>query len=233
MDSLLGIDWREAWIERSKARNKPSDRSCWDERSQDFKEHSGVSAYTDIFLQYLNLEPGQSVLDVGSGPGTISIPLALGGHSVVAADFSAGMREAARKRAMDLQLTNFEVVALDWNEDWEQAGIKPKSVDVAIASRSTMVDDLGDAIMKLDRTARNKVAISMVTEYSPRGFKALGSAQDGCKQHLPDYIYGVNLLLQWGAYPELRFIDTTYGNGADMEDKLVRWAYISWKTFLA
>jgi len=229
VDTLLGIDWREAWLEREKKRNKAAQSSCWDERSQDFKEHSGVSAYTDIFLQYLDLEPGQSVLDMGSGPGTVAIPLALRGHRVVAADFSPGMREVALQRAHEQGLKDFEVKALDWNEDWQVAGIKPKSFDVVIASRSTMVDDLGAAFEKLDLTARSKVALTMVTEYGPKGYKPLGSEQDGCAEYLPDYIYGVNLLLQMGIHPELRYIETTHGNCPDMEGKLVRWAYLSWE----
>ncbi|MDR2036010.1 MAG: methyltransferase domain-containing protein [Coriobacteriales bacterium] len=228
MESLLGIDWRWAWIEFNRLRNKPGDTDYWDDRSKDFKEHSGVSDYTDIFIRYLKLTPGQSVLDMGSGPGTIAIPLAKQGHPVIAADFSAGMRQMAQQRAEELGLAGFEVRALDWNEDWVAAGIQPKSVDVAIASRSTMVDDLGDALMKLDKTARHKVALTMVTEYSPRGFKALGSVQGACKSYLPDYIYGINILLQLGIYPQLRYIDTIHGNGGETENKLVRWAFISW-----
>jgi len=228
MDSLMGIDWRKAWIERDKTRTKAADNVSWDERSKDFKENCGLSDYTDIFVKYLDLEPGQTVLDMGSGPGTIAIPLAKQGHQVIAADFSAGMRNSAQERADESGLTNLTVKALDWNEDWEAAGIMPKSVDVAIASRSTMVEDLGDAFFKLNRTARSKVALTMVTEYGPKGFKALGSKQEGCESYLPDYIYGVNLLLQWGFYPELRYINTIHGNGGAMEGKLIRWAFISW-----
>jgi len=232
MDTLLGIDWRQAWIEQNKTRQIAAESSVWDERSKDYKDHSGISDYRDLFIKYLDLKDSQSVLDMGSGPGTIAIPLAQKGHQVIAADFSAGMREIARQRATELGLANLQVKALDWNQDWPAAGIKPKSVDVAVASRSTIVDDLGDAFIKLDTTARAKVAITMVTEHSPKGFKALGSTQEGCKEYLPDYIYGINLLLQWGGYPELRFIDTVHGNGLKMQDKLVRWAFITWQPFL-
>jgi hypothetical protein len=166
---------------------------------------------------------------MGSGPGVLAIPLAREGHPVIAADFSPGMRQAALARAQEEQLDNLQVKALDWNEDWIKAGIKPKSVDVAIASRSTMVDDLADAFLKLDRTARSKVALTMVTEYEPKGHKPLGSQQGGREPHVPDFVFGVNLLLQLGAYPELRYIDITQGKGQESKAHFVRWAYLTWK----
>lgn len=229
MESLEGVDWRKAWIERDKKRRAPDDKSYWDARSQAFKENSGKSRYTNIFIHYLSLEPGLSVLDMGSGTGALAIPLAKAGHPVLSADFSAGMRKAALDNANKEGLTNFEVKALDWNEDWEVAGVTPKSVDVALASRSTIVEDLGDALLKLDRTARKKVAITMTTEFSPRGYKPRGGTLDGSDPYIPDYIYGMNVLFQMGAFPELRYIDTTHGNGGEMEDRLVRWAYMAWE----
>lgn len=231
MNNLLGIDWRKAWIERDKRRQKPGDSACWDERSQSFKEHSGVSLYTDIFLDYLELEPEQSVFDMGSGPGTLALPLAKAGHRVIAADFSAGMRSAAEERIQEAGVKNIEVIALDWNDDWEAQGIRPKSVDVAIASRSTIVDDLGDALTKLNTVARSKVALTMTTEYGPKEYKPRGSKQAEGDEYLPDYIYCLNILFQMGAYPELRYIDTMRGNGGEMEGRLVRWAFITWKPF--
>lgn len=231
MDSLLGVDWREAWRGRDERRPEAGNSAYWDERSKDFKSHSGLSKYTDIFLDYLKLAPGESVLDMGAGPGTIALPLAEAGHSVIAADFSAGMRQAAEERARERGLSSkLKVMKLDWNEDWEAQGIKQKSVDVAVASRSTMVKDLADALAKLDRTARRKVALTMTTEYGPKGFKARGSKEDECDEgYVADYIYCLNILLQRGAYPELRYIDTTHGNGGEREGQLVRWAFIAWK----
>lgn len=229
MDSLLGIDWREAWLENSRKRADPGSSACWDERSREYREHSGRSSYTATFLEYLAIRPGQSILDMGSGSGTLAVPLARDGHQVIAADFSAGMRQAALERVQDEGLATMRVMELDWEDNWEEAGIASKSVDVAIASRSTIVEDLADAFMKLDRTARQKVAVTMVTEYGPKGYKPLGSAQEGIEQYVPDFVFGLNLLLQMGAYPELRYIDTLRGNGGAMEDRLVRWAYLSWE----
>ena len=228
MDSLMETDWQQAWRERSKKNFEVKDCAYWDGRAKEYNKHAGKSAYARTFIAYLNLEYKQSVLDMGCGPGTIAIPLAKAGHTVIAADFSPEMRKTTGEQAEAEGLKDFRVVALDWNDNWEDAGIMPKSIDIALASRSTMAPDLVEAFMRLDRTARNKVAISMRTEFTPRGHLQRGSVSTTEKPYIPDYIFGMNVLFQMGASPELRYIDTKLGNGGQMEGKLVRWAYISW-----
>lgn len=61
----------------------------------------------------LELEPGMLVLDMGCGPGRVTIPLAqkLGSQGkVVAVDIQSGMLERARARAVAARLNNIEFV---------------------------------------------------------------------------------------------------------------------------
>jgi SAM-dependent methyltransferase len=233
LERLEGTDWRAAWVERSKRRRRPDDRSYWDDRSQEFRKHSGRSEYADAFMGMLGLTPGQSVFDMGCGAGTLALPLAEAGHPVVAADFSAGMRTALAERAQSKGLSNLSVLALSWTDDWQDAGLASKSVDVAFASRSIMVEDLWDVLAKLDEVARHKVAVTVATEHSPRGYKPLGSAAEGLDCYLPDYLYVMGVLWQMGANPELRYIDTIRPGTTDpelgSESIPIRWAFISWK----
>lgn len=230
VEDLLGVDWRQAWREREQARRAPDDVQVWDERAQEFAEHAGISEYADTFLTLLDLEPGLSVLDMGCGSGTLAIPLAQQGHEVLAADFSTGMLQCLRDAAKREGLGLIGSIQVDFNASWEQweaAGIGAGCVDVAIASRSTMVDDLGAAFEKLERAARRRVAVTMATEYSPRGVKRLGQCAAGEAPYVPDYVFGVNILLQRGRYPELRYIDS-HKPDEDGAPRLVRWAFLSW-----
>ncbi|MDR1013766.1 MAG: methyltransferase domain-containing protein [Coriobacteriales bacterium] len=233
LEHLEGTDWRAAWVERSRRRRKPDACAYWDDRAREFRRHSGRSEYADAFLAMLDLAPGQSVLDMGCGTGTLALPLAEAGHPVTAADFSEGMRTALAERARSAGIGGLNVLPLSWTDDWQGAGLAPKSADVAVASRSIMVEDLWDALMKLDAVARHKVAVTVATEYSPRGYKALGSAAEGLACYLPDYLYVMGILWQMGANPELRYIDTTRPGTADpelgSESIPIRWAFISWK----
>jgi SAM-dependent methyltransferase len=229
-ERLLGVDWREAWCEHNRARHKPDGPEYWDGRAKSFSGHAGTSPYSNIFIDYLALQQDQHILDMGSGSGTLAIPLARAGHTVFAVDFSAGMLETLKESARQEGLVNVRTALLDFNvswKDWETAGITEDCVDVALASRSTMVEDLWEAFCKLERAARTKVAVTMATEFGPRGTKRMKASDEGELLFVPDFIFAVNLLLQMGRYPELRFIDS-YKTDEQGLPQTIRWAFISW-----
>jgi SAM-dependent methyltransferase len=230
MEDLYGVDWRHAWIERNRARRTPDGVQYWDGRAQEFSRHANASPYADTFISYLALEPQQRILDVGSGSGTLALPLARAGHEVYAVDFSPEMLAVLERAAAKEGLTNIHTALLDFNapwEIWERTGITEDAVDVALASRSTMVADLAQAFTKLARAARAKVAVTMATEYGPRGIKRLGERRDGGMPYIPDFIFALNLLLQMGHHPQLRYIDSEKPDEQG-QLRLIRWAWLSW-----
>jgi SAM-dependent methyltransferase len=234
LEQVRAFDWRGAWIVHNKARKAPDCVALWNERAKEFSRKAGGSPYAGMFIDSLGLEPCQRVLDMGSGGGTLAIPLARAGHKVFAADFSPRMLEVLEHSAQQEGLDNIRTALLDFNapwEAWEAAGIAEGCVDIALASRSTMVDDLGEAFAKLERAARTKVAVTMATEFSPRAEQSREEgAEDGVRRAapaLPDYIFAVNLLFQMRRYPELRFIDS-YKTSDAGQPQLIRWAFIAW-----
>jgi hypothetical protein len=97
--------------------------------------------------------------------------------------------------------------------------------DVAIASRSLIVEDLQGAMEKLQRHASRRVVLSAMVGDGPRDRRIIEAA--GRKfTNGADYIVVVNLLRQMGIYANLTFICSdlarTYG---DIEDALdgMRW----------
>jgi len=233
IENLLGVDWRQAWIERENVRKLPDDVRVWNERSKDYAKNAGISPYTSTFLEYLLPESGSSILDVGCGSGTLAIPLARQGHTVFAVDFSTGMLNALKDAVEKEDLAGIHCLQLDFNapwSEWEAVGITSDCVDIAIASRSTIVKNLWAAFEKLERAARSRVAITIATEYGPRGTKYLGESIEGGSPYIPDHIYAINILMQMGRYPTLRYIDsvkTDQGN----TPRLTRWAFITWDTY--
>ncbi|MDR1068138.1 MAG: methyltransferase domain-containing protein [Clostridiales Family XIII bacterium] len=186
-----------------------------------------TSDYARAFLAGLDLAPGDSVFDMGSGTGALALPLAERGHRVVCGDFSPGMRAALKKRAEESGLSHrISVIAVRWEDDWQSAGIAPKSVDIAIASRSIIVHDLGDALEKLESVAKRRAAITIPTRFGPRAEHQVGDTVYGIP-YLPDFIYAANILFDRGRHPELSYIDaqkTTECGG----QRLIRWAFLRW-----
>lgn len=201
------LDWNELW--RAEVVRKWPDldqrAEYWNRRAATFAKDHPLSPYTRILLDILAPEPHWSVLDVGCGTGTLAIPLAQRVARVTAMDFSSAMIERLLRRSSDLGLQNLQALHAGWEDDWDRLSIGTH--DVAIASRSLVVEDLEAALRKLDRSARHRVYITSTVGDGPldrRAMEALGRTfHQG-----PDYIYVYNLLHQMGIYANITILDT-------------------------
>src|SRR5262245_33543695 len=65
-----------------------------------------------VIVEHLALQPGMVVLDVGCGPGRLSVPIAekVGYGEVVAVDIQPGMLQRAQEKARKANLTNIRFV---------------------------------------------------------------------------------------------------------------------------
>ena len=229
MNPICDIDWRELWIERDRKRKLPDGPEYWDGRAHEFSRyHEGdqMSKYSDTFLSYLGLAPGESVFDMGCGNGGIALPLARAGHPVVACDFSPKMLEVLTGNCVQSGIKGITTHLMAWTDDWESLGVTTKCVDVAVASRSIMVQDLWAALERLSSVARRKVAITLATDFGPHATCRLGDIVDGIS-YLPDYLYALNMVIKMGYQPELRYIKSVKKD-KDGDFRLIRWAFISW-----
>jgi len=187
--------WQQAQTEQSRQARSASD---WDERAPSFARRTGQSAYADAFLALLKPEADWSVLDVGSGPGTLALPLATRARTITCIDFSPKMLRILTDQAQQIGLDNISAFPLSWDDDWFRHGIMPH--DLVIASRSLAVADLAATLRRLNEFARHKVAVT--DRVGPDAFTAVGRPlRPG-----PDYIYTVNLLYQMGCLATVDFI---------------------------
>lgn len=195
------IDWallrknamaRKGWKRKGSAE--------WDKKARSFSGRTKNNDYVDLFIQELPLAPSLSVLDIGSGPGTLALPIARKVSRVTAIDFSRGMLEILNQHAKEEKTENIETIQCSWEDDWQKKGIAPH--DIAIASRSIGVEELEPALHKINSYAGKYVFISDrigATPFEAGAFEAIGRPFEPG----PDYIYTVNILYRMGIYPNV------------------------------
>ncbi|MCA0242693.1 MAG: class I SAM-dependent methyltransferase [Proteobacteria bacterium] len=181
----------------------PKPASAWDGRARDYASHSGRSGYAQDFLARLDLSGARTLLDVGCGPGTLALPLARRGISVVALDHSAAMLEQLRAKAGEQELTNVQTIHRAWEDDWHNVPV----CDLAIASRSTTVDDLDAALAKLQRHARLRATLSYPADgaFIDAGIAAALGIE---LPRVPDLTLLVGMLRRRGLQPRIDYLQT-------------------------
>lgn len=211
------VDWAALWQQAKKFRaNKAKKERDWDSRAQSFARRTASSIYTDRFIDLLAPSPHWTILDVGSGPGTIALPLASHVRHITCIDFSGEMLSILHQRARQQGSANITSCKISWEEDWGRSGIRPHSV--VIASRSLAVQDLKAAIQKLCGYATEKVVVTDKVRHGPFDPDAFRALQRPLETG-PDYIYTINLLYQMGYHAAVNFIHLSenpiYGSFSD------------------
>lgn len=214
---LYDTDWNEIWNRMAELRRPgPENPEAWNRKADGFRKRARSSAFTEKLLPILDLQPDDRVLDIGSGEGTITLPIAKRVQSVTAMDYSSRMLELLAEDARENGIVNVKTVEGEWDSDWEKL-IKPE-FDICLASRSFLVKDLAHAIDQLNRFAKRKVYVITAAGESAGSTPARKIVGRG-DHPSPDYIIAVNELYRRGILCEVRFISlentTTYETRED------------------
>lgn len=199
------LDWNQLW-KNSRRQKGWSSKGAedWDKKAASFAARNSDSPFASLLLPHLPLDKSRSVLDIGCGPGTLSLPMAKRCRTVTAMDFSAQMLQILGDRMKAEHVENIKTVNCAWEDDWEAFGIEPH--DIAIAARSMGVDDLEAAVEKLQNYSTSYVFIAdriSPTPFDPGAFAAVGREfRSG-----PDYIYTLNMLYSMGIHPNVSVME--------------------------
>lgn len=203
------IDFEREW-ELVQQTRPPRESACgWSKRSARFDNRDAKNAYAEEFVQRAGIFPGETVLDMGCGTGTLAIMLAKQGCDVRAADFSDGMLGKLAENVQMHGVTGVDAFNMSWEDDWDSFGLTENSVDVAIASRSLAVPHLDEALAKMTRVARRKCCLTVTTGVAPyvdsRILSAIGLPTATTRDHL--FVFGI--LAQQGFDPSVSYIYST------------------------
>ena len=200
--TLSEIDFAQLYreqVQRTQRRERGAE--CWDSRAPAMSRLAGGSRYVEQFVEHMALGDGGTLLDVGCGPGAISLAVAAKLEHVYGLDYSPAMLAAFAENARERGLGNVTPILRAWNADWSDIPV----CDLVVASRSTAVPDLEAAVLKLDSKARRRVYMTYPADGHFVGddiCEAIGRPGEA----LPDYLFIIGILHHLGLYPTLAYL---------------------------
>ena len=200
--NLNEIDFSELYIKQMKLstfKNKSSDD--WNKKAKNMSINIQNSIYTKEFIEKIDFDSVDSLLDIGCGPGTIALNVASKVKNVYALDYSALMLECVENSCKNDGITNVKTINKSWYDNWDDV----PNADIVVASRSMEVKDIKEAVLKLNSKANKRVYLTTKVGGSFVDKEILNQLKREIYPK-PDYIYLLNVLHNMGIYAKVDFI---------------------------
>jgi precorrin-6B methylase 2 len=179
---------KDLWNRRAESFSKRINRVA------DSREERDKDDYVSKMLVRIEVKPEWSVLDIGCGPGTLTIPLAKKAKNITALDISSEMLKYLKINAVEKGLININYLNSSWQDAF--AGKKLGEYDVVVASRSLMSGNMKEVLSDINSITRQVAYITLPIIHLPLDFEAY-KVIGRDSSHVP-YIYVYNLLYQMG-----------------------------------
>ncbi len=195
------VDWRGFWAERLEGKITKD----WDAAAPGFYKRTRNDDYQDALFDKLILNEKDTVLDVGCGEGTITIPIARQVEKVIGIDSSPKMLEYLKKRARENNIENIETVLKPIEEiTYEEIG----DVDVVVCSRSLNgILPVEKVLSELNKIANKYVFITVFGPENKKIEKDFDRELGVKTEDFPDYNYLFNILFNMGIYANVERFD--------------------------
>ena len=224
------MNWREVWEEMRKQRMRPL-RIGYDPefRAKFAEDYSEMAKYNNYEYGRKTVEALSEILDkdfevleIGAGPGTLTIPLAKKVKKVVAIESSETAVDYLKRNIKESQVGNIEIMKKNWLEV-EDREIEDR-FDLAVCSHFLwQVKDLEKHLKKME-TASNYCAV-----IQPAGRDSIVkemwtkiTGEDYSGQFDPDADYFAYLILrQWGRLVNVRVMNYSVERNYEQEVRYI------------
>lgn len=200
--SIEDIDFGALYRQHMAAVGRPKPSSVWDARAGALKHRGMDHGYTSALVQRMDLSGCETLLDVGCGQGNVALALAPRLRAVHGLDYSQGMLDLFKENARQKGLSEAHPILKSWEDDWSDV----PECDVVVASRSTAVMDMEDALGKLHAKARRRVYLTSLVGGQFGDVELRAALGRPVPKALPDYIYILNILHAMGVHARVDFI---------------------------
>lgn len=213
---LYGVDWNEVWKERMRLHKSSANFA---DSLHIWKDEDNARRYYTIArrdygkrirdtLEGLEVTPGARILDIGSGPGTLAIPLAQLAGEVTAVEPAVGMVKVLKERIAEEGIENIRIV----KEDWERVDAKRDlsgPYDLVIASLSLNMLDMRSAVEKMVSVCSGTVNIYWFADmpFWERNYYEIWPELHGSEYYPGPKVDCLFMVLtQMGIYPDVRMM---------------------------
>ena len=202
-------EWKRQWNRYRDASMEQTGAVYWDneDAAREYYRKSLEHRMTriDPILDGLPLTSHARVLDIGAGPGAITIPLARKVARVTAVEPSGGMHAVLRENLAAEGVSNVDILQKLW-EDVDVSADLAGPYEIVFAKNSLSVPDIKDAIEKMIAASSDYLAIYWFAGLTPWEMMstALWPELHGREFASPpkcDIMY--NLLYTMGIYPSV------------------------------
>jgi len=237
----MEINWEQLWIEAKKGsvlEKRPEDLEIeiYDRGAEDYRDAVKKKSYEyrqileygqqmiDVIKEIIKLD--FEVLDIGTGPGTLAIPLARLIRKVTALDPSKGMLEVLEKSAVAEGIDNIETINKTW-QAVNDAEIRER-YDLVISSEVVwQFDDVGVQLMRMHDASKKYCCATLHAGLIDDMDSELWSRIMNKEYTFGvDYIYIYNILYNKGIYANVKILDSNYTFEKSVNDAIRNYEYI-------
>jgi SAM-dependent methyltransferase len=218
-------DWHELWQDIMRkcsavAFDETGHLKQWSvDEAKDYLQHSNPE-YSQALIDLIELDAKDNVLDIGCGPGVLTLPFSKFTKTVTAVDSSPGMLEVLLENAKAQKLGNIVCVNKFWRDvrvgvdiNWEyDVVISSNSISLLgirerkINGKQSQDWNLVDAVTKMNQVGKRVyVTFRLSRDSFLEVFRLLGKEYTPHPNHIILY----NVLYRMGIRPNLHFIALT------------------------
>lgn len=209
------IDWVSLWQEKlSQKREKPKN---WDKEAEKFSQRSKQDEYQKNLFSKMRISKDDTVLDLGCGEGSITIPIAGKVKKVTAIDSSSKMLEILAKKCKDKNIKNIDIIKENLEDVTLEKVIKH---DIVLLSRSLNgIYQIKQTLANINSIAKKYVYITLFGpnnwKFEKKFYKSIN--KEIYKHHLdfPPYNYLFNILINMEIYPNVENLEIKTGRSYD------------------
>lgn len=195
------INWQEYWEKYVDERKTSKKEKNWDNIAEKFREWMKNDDYPEKLISNIKTKPNYTVLDIGCGEGSVTVPIAKKVSKVTVIERSEKMIELLYEKAEKEGVSNIEAINKDYQDvDFSKLG----KFDIIIASRSLQTSrDMSTILSDLSKIGKT----IYMTAWGPERNKYLESASKALKREYrddPSYIFIYNILYQLGIVADVK-----------------------------